>query len=95
MRCFPPPSSAPVVGLFVSKPPTRIHSYLVGVGEGSGEDSGDEGERPTKEDDEDEDDDDIGTANSPVGLFHHSRHAVLMTFLSSMSEAPLQNQHSS
>ncbi|KAN0107367.1 Armadillo-type fold [Russula decolorans] len=34
------------------------------VGEGSGDDSGDEGERPTKDDEDDEDEDDAGTVNS-------------------------------
>ncbi len=45
-----------------------IPTYPADVAEGSGDDSGDEGERPTKDDDHDEDEDDAGTVNSLVGL---------------------------
>ncbi len=49
------------------------HLYPADVGEGSGDDSGDEGERPTKVDDEDEDEDDAGTVDSLVGHSHPTR----------------------
>jgi hypothetical protein len=49
------------------------HPYPADVGEGSGDDSGDEGERPTKDDEDDEDEDDAGTVNSPVGHSHSTK----------------------
>jgi hypothetical protein len=42
-------------------------------GEGSGDDSGDDGERLTKDEDDEEEDDDGGTVNSPVGHSHLTR----------------------
>lgn len=51
--------------------PRDSDSLPVGAGEGSGDDSGDEGERPTNDDDEEEEDeDDNGTINSLVGPSH-------------------------
>jgi regulator of nonsense transcripts 2 len=43
------------------------------VGEGSGDDSGDDGERLTKDEDDEEVEDDAGTVNSPVGHSHLTR----------------------
>ena len=54
--------------------PRDSDSLPAGAGEGSGDDSGDEGERPTTNDDDEEeeedDDDDNGTVNSLVGPSH-------------------------
>jgi hypothetical protein len=73
MRCLLPQSKAPVVGTFVSVSSRNSHTYPADVGEGSGDDSGDEGERPTKDDEEDEEEDDAGNINSPVGHSHSTR----------------------
>ena len=67
-------------------------SFPVG-GEGSGDDSGDEGERPTNDDDDEEDDDedDNGTVNSLVGPSRSTETS--FSFLhSSTSVGRLQNQ---
>jgi regulator of nonsense transcripts 2 len=50
-----------------------LNLYPADVGEGSGDDSGDEGERPTKDDEDEDDEDDAGTVNSLVGHSHSTR----------------------
>jgi hypothetical protein len=77
-----------------------IPTYPADVAEGSGDDSGDEGERPTKNDDHDEDEDDAGTVNSLVGRPRSSRiqnpeYTFHFSFRSSMSVGRPQNHRSS
>ena len=68
MRCLLPPSKALAVGSSSPYPPRDSYLHPADVGEGSGDDSGDD-ERLTKADDDDEDEDD-GTVNSPVSHCH-------------------------